>query len=98
MPDSGGGSVIRPRRTASHDTLANSSVFWIGLLAGVGVVSVLPTVIAVFRTPVIDPGRPRVSGPAARRTRHDLGRCWPSSSRHGSCRELHPRLRAAIRW
>lgn len=41
--------MIRPRRTASHDTLANSPVFWIGLLAGVGVVSVLPTVIAVFR-------------------------------------------------
>ena len=31
-------------------TLANSPAFWIGLLlAGLGVLSVLPTVIAVFR-------------------------------------------------
>ena len=30
-------------------TLANSPVFWIGLLAGLGVLYVLPTVIAVFR-------------------------------------------------
>ena len=30
-------------------TLANSPVFWIGLLAGLGVLCVLPTVIAVFR-------------------------------------------------
>ena len=29
--------------------LANSPVFWIGLLAGLGVLSVLPAVIAVFR-------------------------------------------------
>ena len=29
--------------------LANSPVFWIGLLAGLGVLYVLPTVIAVFR-------------------------------------------------
>ena len=29
--------------------LANSPVSWIGLLAGLGVWSVLPTVIAVFR-------------------------------------------------
>jgi uncharacterized membrane protein YesL len=29
--------------------LANSPVFWIGLLAGLGVSSVLPAVIAVFR-------------------------------------------------
>jgi hypothetical protein len=30
-------------------TLANSPVFWIGLLAGLGGLYVLPTVIAVFR-------------------------------------------------
>jgi hypothetical protein len=30
-------------------TLANRPVFWIGLLAGPGVLYVLPTVIAVFR-------------------------------------------------
>jgi uncharacterized membrane protein YesL len=29
--------------------LADSPVFWIGLLAGLGVLSVLPAVIAVFR-------------------------------------------------
>ena len=29
--------------------LANSPVFWIGLLAGLGALYVLPTVIAVFR-------------------------------------------------
>lgn len=29
--------------------LANSPVFWIGLLAGLGVLYVLPAVIAVFR-------------------------------------------------
>ena len=30
-------------------TLANSPVFWIGLLAGLGGLYVLPTMIAVFR-------------------------------------------------
>ncbi len=30
-------------------TLVNSPVFWIGLLAGLGGLRVLPTVIAVFR-------------------------------------------------
>jgi hypothetical protein len=30
-------------------TLANGPVFWIGLLAGLGGLYVLPTVIAVFR-------------------------------------------------
>ena len=30
-------------------TLVNRPVFWIGLLAGLGVLCVLPTVISVFR-------------------------------------------------
>lgn len=30
-------------------TLANSPVFWVGLLAGLGGLYVLPTVIAVFK-------------------------------------------------
>jgi hypothetical protein len=53
-------------------TLVNSPVFWIGLLAGLGVLRVLPTVIAVFRrveniavvvflTVCRLPGQPRLS-------------------------------------
>lgn len=42
--------MLRPARTARRDhTLVNSQVFWIGLLAGLGVLCVLPTVIVMFR-------------------------------------------------
>lgn len=49
MPGNRSGSVIRPVRTDHHDHAREQPVFWIGLLAGLVVLSVLPTVIAVFR-------------------------------------------------